>query len=132
MKPRISLLPAGSRLAGRVGPRGVDHPALEAIWSVVAAIPPGRVSSYGAVAEAAGLPGRARQAGFALRHAPAGLDLPWHRVLAAGGRIAFPPGSRAARQQQRLLEAEGVIVRNGRAAGEALLSAEGLSLIRLR
>ena len=103
-----------------------DNPALHAIWHVVCAIPPGRVSTYGAVARAAGLPGRARQAGFALRVAPASLNLPWHRVVGAGGRIAFPISSRAHREQVRRLRAEGVHVENGRVARAALTDLEQL------
>jgi methylated-DNA-protein-cysteine methyltransferase-like protein len=91
-----------------------DNPALQAIWHAIYAIPRGQVSTYGAVARSAGFPGRARQAGFALRVAPKGLDLPWHRVVGAGGRIVFPPSSRAHREQARRLRAEGVSVRNGR------------------
>ncbi|TLZ25150.1 MAG: cysteine methyltransferase [Gammaproteobacteria bacterium] len=60
------------------------------MWYTVCAIPRGQVSTYGAVARAAGLPGRARQTGYALRVAPPSLKLPWHRVVGAGGRIAFP------------------------------------------
>jgi methylated-DNA-protein-cysteine methyltransferase related protein len=97
-----------------------DGPALQAIWHVVCGIPRGQVSTYGAVARAAGLPGRARQAGFALRVAPADLNLPWHRVVAAGGRIAFPAASRQHREQARRLRAEGVVVRDGRVARAAL------------
>jgi methylated-DNA-protein-cysteine methyltransferase-like protein len=93
---------------------------LQAIWHVVCSIPRGRVSTYGAVARAAGLPGRARQAGLALRVAPADLNLPWHRVVAAGGRIAFPAASRQHREQARRLRAEGVAVRDGRVARVAL------------
>jgi methylated-DNA-protein-cysteine methyltransferase-like protein len=100
--------------------RAEDNPALQAIWHVVCAIPRGRVSTYGAVARAAGLPGRARQAGFALRVAPAALNLPWHRVVGAGGRIAFPSASRAYREQARRLRAEGVGVLNGRVAPSAM------------
>jgi methylated-DNA-protein-cysteine methyltransferase-like protein len=103
-----------------------DNPALEAIWHVVCAIPQGRVSTYGAVARAAGLPGRARQAGFALRVAPASLNLPWHRVVGAGGHIAFPKSSRAHREQSRRLRAEGVQVQNGRVARAALTDLEQL------
>lgn len=88
--------------------------ALTAIWHVVCAIPRGQVSTYGAVARAAGLPGRARQAGYALRVAPRALNLPWHRVVAAGGRIAFPKSSRAHLEQARRLRAEGVRVSDGR------------------
>ena len=98
------------------GKRRVDdnNPALEAIWHAVCAIPRGQVSTYGDVARAAGLPGRARQAGFALRMAPEGLNLPWHRVVGAGGRIVFPKSSRAHRERARRLRAEGVSVQNGR------------------
>jgi len=108
------------RARGRRQPNE-DNPALQAIWDVVARIPRGRVSTYGDVAREAGLPGRARQAGYALKHTPDGMHLPWHRVVGAGGRIAFPPGSSARREQTRRLENEGVKVANGRVARAALL-----------
>jgi methylated-DNA-protein-cysteine methyltransferase related protein len=101
------------RLAGAYKPLA-GAAALQAIWEVVAAIPRGEVTTYGAVARAAGLPGRARQAGRALRLAPEGMHLPWHRVVGAGGRIVFPGASRAYREQVRRLRAEGVAVRDGR------------------
>lgn len=94
--------------------------ALEAIWQVVCAIPRGRASTYGAVARAAGLPGRARLTGRALRVAPRELNLPWHRVVGAGGRIVFPSGSREYKEQARRLRAEGVSVTAGRLARSAL------------
>ena len=72
------------------------------------------MSTYGAVARSAGFPGRARQAGFALKVAPKELNLPWHRVVGAGGRIVFPTSSREHREQARRLRAEGVAVRDGR------------------
>ena len=112
-----------SRMPARAA--GPDREALEAIWQVVCAIPRGRVATYGTVARAAGLPGRARQAGFALRVADAGLNLPWHRVVGAGGRIAFAAGSRAHREQARRLRAEGVAVCAGRVARAALTDLEG-------
>jgi methylated-DNA-protein-cysteine methyltransferase-like protein len=97
-----------------------ESPALQAIWDVVCAIPRGRISTYGDVARAAGLPGRARQAGTALRVAPRELNLPWHRVVGAGGRIVFPPASREYQEQARRLRAEGIPVRDGRVARAAL------------
>jgi len=103
-----------------VAPAAGESPALQAIWHVVCTIPRGQVSTYGAVARAAGFPGRARQAGFALRVAPAALQLPWHRVVAAGGRIAFPRSSREYREQARRLRAEGVSVAQGRVERGAL------------
>ncbi|HYL02641.1 MAG TPA: MGMT family protein [Steroidobacteraceae bacterium] len=124
MTPRINCI--GLRPLARARCADGANPALEAIWQVICTIPRGRVSTYGAVARAAGLPGRARQAGFALRVAPATLHLPWHRVVGAGGRIVFPQGSREHREQARRLRAEGVVVRDGRVAGAALTSLEEL------
>jgi methylated-DNA-protein-cysteine methyltransferase related protein len=103
-----------------------DNPALQAIWHVVSSIPRGRAATYGSVARAAGFPGRARQAGYALRRSPAGLRLPWHRVVGAGGRIVFAPGSAAHREQARRLRAEGVAVRAGRVPPEAMTDLGGL------
>jgi methylated-DNA-protein-cysteine methyltransferase related protein len=103
-----------------------DNPALQAIWHVIAQIPRGRVSTYGAVARAAGLPGRARQTAYALRMSPPQMHLPWHRVVGAGGRIVFPPASRNFREQARRLRAEGVSVRDGRVARAALTDLETL------
>ena len=76
----------------------------------MAAIPPGRVAAYGQIADLAGMPGAARQVGRALRAAPDDLDLPWHRVLLANGRIALPPDCEAGREQVRRLRAEGLHV----------------------
>jgi methylated-DNA-protein-cysteine methyltransferase-like protein len=91
-----------------------ENPGIQAIWEVVCTIPRGQVSTYGAVAQAAGLPGRARLAGFALRMAPDEMNLPWHRVLGAGGRIAFPRSSPHFREQAKRLKAEGVRSKDGR------------------
>ena len=87
---------------------------MESIWCVVAAIPAGRVSTYGEVAQLAGLPRGARQVGRALGKAPASLQLPWFRVIAAGGRIALPKGTRGYHTQVSKLRADGVTVENGR------------------
>lgn len=76
------------------------------------AIPAGRVATYGGVAAVAGLPRRARLVGRALRGCPA--DVPWHRVVASPGRIAFPPGSEDYEEQLRRLQAEGVACLGGR------------------
>jgi methylated-DNA-protein-cysteine methyltransferase-like protein len=98
-----------------------DSPALQAIWHAVCRIPRGQVSTYGTVARTAGFPGRARQAGFALRVAPEELNLPWHRVVGAGGRIVFPKTSHQHKEQTRRLRAEGVLVKNGRVPRGAMM-----------
>ena len=105
-------------------PTGVDNPAIEVIWNVVSQIPRGQVSTYGAVARAAGLPGRARQTGYALRMAGESLNLPWHRVVGAGGRIVFPAKSREHREQAKRLREEGVVVKAGRIDPAAMTDLE--------
>ena len=121
---RALLLPLSKPRAHVRDSNRDESPALQAIWDVVARIPRGSVSTFGDVARAAGLPGRARQAGYALKHAPDGMHLPWHRVVGAGGRIAFPPNMRVHREQTRLLRSEGVVVENGRVARDALTTLE--------
>ena len=82
-----------------------------AIRKAVRAIKRGNFASYGEVARRAGLPGRARLVGQVLRESGDDARLPWHRVTGAGGRIAFPAGSRGAREQLRRLAREGVHAR---------------------
>jgi methylated-DNA-protein-cysteine methyltransferase-like protein len=116
MPPRRQAQRPPRATAGRAGsgdPAAAD-PRLVRVWAVVAAIRRGSVATYGGVAHAAGLPRRARFVAHALKTAPRALGLPWHRVVAAGGRIALPPGSSAHREQCRRLAAEGVVVERGR------------------
>jgi len=78
-------------------------------YDVVRSIPHGRVSTYGGVAHAAGLPGRARQAGYAMAALPDDSDVPWHRVVNARGEVSRRSAGRAFESLQRaMLEAEGV------------------------
>ena len=86
------------------------------IWQTVLQSPAGKIASYGQIADLAGLPGRARLVGKTLGLAPDELQLPWYRVMRSGGQLAFAAGTPAALEQQQLLLAEGVIVRNGRVA----------------
>jgi len=89
-------------------------PEHAAIVRTIAAIPRGRVASYGEIAARAGLPRHARLVGRVLGDAGADAKLPWHRVLRADGRFAFKPGSRAFREQRARLIDEGVAVKAGR------------------
>jgi methylated-DNA-protein-cysteine methyltransferase-like protein len=84
------------------------------IRETVAAIPPGRVASYGQLAELAGWPRRARFVARVLGQTPAATPLPWHRVIRSDGRIAFPKDSAAFRKQRDRLLSEGVSVLAGR------------------
>ena len=84
------------------------------IAETIADIPFGRVASYGQVADLAGVTRGARQVGYVLRNLPKGHGLPWHRVITASGKIAFPEGSRGFREQVRRLGEEDVPVNKGK------------------
>ena len=72
-------------------------------------IPRGRVATYGQVAAAAGIPTAPRVAGYALHALPPETPVPWHRVVAVGGRLSLGRLDPAAALTQRLrLEREGV------------------------
>jgi alkylated DNA nucleotide flippase Atl1 len=78
----------------------------EAIFDAVEQIPPGRVSTYGAVGRLVGV--GPRRVARAL--AAGGAAVPWWRVLRADGTAAEPVRAR----QLELLACEGVPSRGGR------------------
>jgi len=65
------------------------------------------VATYGTVARLSGFPGQARLVGYALHALPPGLEIPWQRVVNAGGRISLR--GEAARAQRLRLEEEGIV-----------------------
>ena len=75
----------------------------------IRALPAGKVSSYGALAKAAGWTGAARQVVRILQQVP---GLPWHRVVGSGGAIKLA-GENGAEQRFRL-RMEGVTFRGVR------------------
>jgi methylated-DNA-protein-cysteine methyltransferase related protein len=79
------------------------------IEAVIRRIPRGKVSTYGAIARAAGLPRGARLVARVLHRS---YGLPWQRVLGAGGEIKLRGDS--AIEQRLRLEAEGVRFRGRR------------------
>ena len=79
------------------------NPIFTRIRATIMNIPRGHVSSYGAVARAAGIPNGAR---VVVRTLGQSHGLPWHRVVAAGGRIAIP--GEGGLDQRFRLEMEGV------------------------
>ena len=85
-----------------------DHAFRKMIFS----IPPGRVSTYGRVAAAAGYPLYHRAVARLLRTDPPD-QLPWHRVLGAGGEIKLQGA--AAHEQRARLNLEGVKFKGGKA-----------------
>jgi methylated-DNA-protein-cysteine methyltransferase-like protein len=79
------------------------------IYDIVRQIPEGYVATYGQVAALAGLPGRARQVGYALNAIPEGYDVPWQRVINARGEISERSDQVYEEIQRQMLESEGVV-----------------------
>ena len=79
------------------------------IYAVVRRIPRGRVATYGQVASLAGLPGQARQIGYALSALPEGSRVPWYRVINARGMISLRSEPGDGPEQREQLEAEEVV-----------------------
>lgn len=77
------------------------------IYATIDSIPKGRVSTYGRIAEEAGIPRGARQVAAALRNLPRGRDIPWHRVISSSGKVSIPSEA-GAKRQTALLQAEGI------------------------
>jgi len=79
------------------------------VYTFVAQIPSASVCTYGEIASFLGV--TPRMVGSAMRDCPP--ELPWHRVVASGGRIAVAHRSpELAAKQLSLLVAEGVMVCN--------------------
>ena len=78
------------------------------IYATVRRIPRGRVASYGQIAKLAGLPGRARQVGYAMYALQPGSSVPWQRVVNAQGKVSRRRIPGAELTQRMLLEREGV------------------------
>jgi len=100
-----------------VRPRGRGAsltPFARRVLTLVSRIPPGRVISYGSLARRAGKPGAARAVGNLMRTANR-PGLPYHRVIAANGRLGGYGGSEGLKAS--LLAAEGLTVRGKRILG---------------
>ena len=93
------------------------------IYAVIRKIPHGKVATYGQVALLAGLGPHARMVGYALHALRNGTDLPWFRVVGAGGKLSLP--GEGGRMQAGLLEREGVeLAENGKIPMDRIQLAE--------
>ena len=111
-KSKRGSLPGLEQLLTERAKRGLLRDALRrneqrdmAFRRMILSIPPGKVSTYGAVAAAAGYPQYHRAVARLLRTGP--IDqLPWHRVVGVGGEIKLRGA--AAHEQRARLKLEGV------------------------
>lgn len=101
---------AGRRASFDVPVRLAGTPFQVAIWQALARIPHGGVTTYGALAQAAGRPGGARAVGGAVGANRLCILVPCHRVLGADGRVTgFSAGDGVA-TKVRLLALEGSVL----------------------
>jgi len=80
----------------------------EKIYTAVAHIPNGKVSSYGSVAKTVGMRNGAQVVGWALRALPPTTNIPWQRVVNERAEISIINPNFTANKQKELLEKEGL------------------------
>ncbi|MFK7743075.1 MAG: MGMT family protein [Planctomycetota bacterium] len=101
--------------ASRHGPHRIVGPGFhEQVHALVRTVPSGSVTTYGDLGAQLGSKSVARHVGYAMAGVPEGSDVPWWRVVAAGGRLSQDEAA-AAEQAERLreegLEVVGVRIR---------------------
>jgi methylated-DNA-protein-cysteine methyltransferase-like protein len=82
------------------------------VYQVVRLIPRGKITSYGAIAKCIGLKSGARMVGHAMSAAHQVPDLPAHRVVNSQGLLTGKHHFGSPNQMQRLLEEEGLVIKN--------------------
>ena len=84
----------------------------EAVYDVVRLVPPGRVTTYGAIARYLSLRAGARMVGWAMNGCHNRPDIPAHRVVNRVGLLSGKNFFGEPAVMQKLLEAEGIAVEN--------------------
>jgi methylated-DNA-protein-cysteine methyltransferase-like protein len=89
------------------------HDFFEQVYDIVRLIPRGRVTTYGAIAKALGSAGSSRMVGYAMNASHlAQPPVPAQRVVNRNGMLTGKHHFGAPDQMQKLLEAEGVKVKD--------------------
>jgi methylated-DNA-[protein]-cysteine S-methyltransferase len=86
----------------------------ERVYVAARRIPKGKVSTYGELAKAAGVPGASRAVGQAMRRNPYAPEVPCHRVVASDGSLHGFGGRFNNPEKARLLHEEGVEIAGGK------------------
>lgn len=83
----------------------------ERVWDLALSIPPGRVTTYGILARAAGgTPLLARSITTILGKAPNQRAIPYHRIVYADGRVWLPEEPKARKARLTLYRREAIII----------------------
>ena len=91
-----------------------NNNTFEKIYEVVKQIPPGKVATYGQVAELAGNRRWSRVVGFALHVNPDPANIPCHRVVNRFGEASSAFAFGGKNKQIELLHSEGIIFRDSK------------------
>ena len=102
--------------------RETDKDFFARVYAVVRLIPPGRVTTYGAIARYIGSPQSARMVGWAMNssHAQPGF-VPAHRVINRNGMLTGKHHFGGPMVMQELLESEGIRIVDDRVVDFDLL-----------
>ncbi|MCS5707922.1 MGMT family protein [Candidatus Berkiella cookevillensis] len=84
------------------------------VIKLILSVPKGKVATYGLIAKLAGNPRGSRAVGWILHSSTHKYNLPWQRIIKSDGRLSFVAGSTKFLSQCKKLDAEGVLVINGR------------------
>lgn len=84
------------------------------VYRITSQIPKGRVSTYGAIANALRAKGASRAIGQILKANPTPIVVPCHRVVKSDGSVGGYGGSAGSPKKIRLLSSEGVRIKEGR------------------
>jgi len=94
-------------------PKGDNVSFFDLVFEVVRLIPPGRVSSYGAIASYLGSGKSSRMVGWAMNSASSAiLNVPAHRVVNRNGLLTGKAHFNPPEMMQKLLENEGMTIEN--------------------
>ena len=80
----------------------------EKVYKIVAQIPFGKVTTYGAIAEILGMKSSARTVGWALNSVKERCDLPFHRVVNRNGELTGKKYFSTPDLMRELLISEGI------------------------
>lgn len=82
------------------------------VYSLVKQIPPGKVTTYGAIAAAMGNPRAARAIGMLMHTNPDAPKIPCHRVVRSNGNIGGYSGRGGKEGKVKMLKKEGIVIEN--------------------
>ncbi|MCX8189209.1 MAG: MGMT family protein [Nitrososphaeria archaeon] len=86
----------------------------ELIYKLLKQVPKGKVTSYKALATAAGNPKASRAVGVFMKTNPYAPHVPCHRVVCSDGRLGGFSGRTRIDDKIKMLKDEGVTVKDGR------------------